>query len=155
MPFDVYGNSVIPGELYAVGQGTKKTISETRHDLELDVLLIKPRGKNHPWLRSDEIEDADRMEWVPVNAQGEPLNRNGEPISQAGDVDEVDCVVDPRESVKSAILRARVLKDQIDAIETELVVELGAMDDRELRDAIMQAVHGDGSADSVLQLIEV
>jgi hypothetical protein len=46
------------------------------------------------------------------------------------------------------------LKDQLEGIEESLVSELGADGDSELTDAILQAIHADGSADSILALIE-
>jgi hypothetical protein len=152
MMLDTHGDSIVPGMLYAVGKGTKKIVSEVIYDLDADVILVRRRGSNDPWCRLDEI--SDDLAFVPVNADGIELDWEGEPaVENAAEPDA--CCVDPRESVRSSILRARALKDQLAGIEAELVIDLGADDDAELRDAIMQAIHGDGSADSVLQLIEV
>lgn len=151
MLVDTHGESIVPGMLYAVGVGssTKKVISETRYDLDADVILIRRRGSNDQWQRLDEI--SEDLKFVPVNADGIEIGIDGEPKDSDS---ESECEADPRESVRSSILRARALKDQLAGIEAELVVELGADDDVELRDAIMQAIHGDGTAESVLELIE-
>ena len=147
MPFDSHGDSVIPGMPYAVGRGTKKVISETRYDSESDVLLVRRKGSNDQWSRVDEIDES--LVWVPVDPHGIELPPGSGVESVA------DCSSDPRESVRAAILRAKVLKDQIDAIEYELALELQAQGDPELLDAIMQAVQGDGSADRILELVGV
>lgn len=57
-------------------------------------------------------------------------------------------------TVASYIMRARHHKDQLAALEAELITELGADGDTELTDAVMQAIHGDGSYTTILQLIE-
>jgi hypothetical protein len=56
--------------------------------------------------------------------------------------------------IRQSVLRARVLKDQLAAIEAELLQSLQAVGDSELCDAVMQAIHGDGSVEAVLQLVE-
>ncbi len=58
-------------------------------------------------------------------------------------------------AVRSAVLRARALRDQLEAIEAGLVQELDAANDSELRDAITGAIHGDLGADAVLELMGV
>lgn len=149
MPFDSHGDSIVPGLPYAIGRGTKKTISETRYDTDADVLLVRRKGSNDPWCRVDEIDES--LVWVPVDSHGMELHA-GEPAIES--VVETACTIDPRESIRSAVLRAKAIKDQLDAIEYELALELGAHGDQELMDAIMQAVQGDGSADKILQLVE-
>jgi hypothetical protein len=143
MPFDSHGESIVPGLPYAIGRGTKKVISETRYDTDADILLVRRKGTNDPWSRVDEIDES--LVWVPVDSYGIELPAGAEANSE--------CAVDPSESVRSAILRAKALKDQIDAIEFELATDLGAHGDSELMDAIMQAVQGDGTADKILQLV--
>jgi hypothetical protein len=145
MPFDSHGDAIVPGLPYAIGRGTKKIVSETAYDSDSDVMLVRRKGSNDPWCRVDEIDET--LVWVPVDSQGLEL-------PAGSSVEEVECTVDPRESIRSAVLRAKALKDQIDAIEYELSVDLGAHGDAELMDAIMQAVQGDGSADKILQLVE-
>lgn len=145
MPFDSHGDSIVPGLPYAIGRGTKKTISETRYDTDADVLLVRRKGSNDQWCRVDEIDES--LVWVPVDSNGMELP-TGEPV------EEIVCAADPRESVRSAVLRAKAIKDQLDAIEYELALELGAHGDQELMDAIMQAVQGDGSAEKILELVE-
>ena len=144
MPFDSHGESIVPGLPYAIGRGTKKVISETRYDTDMDVLLVRRKGSNDPWSRVDEIDES--LVWVPVDSYGIEL-----PAGACAE--DKDCTVDPKESVRSAVLRAKALKDQIDAIEYELALDLGAHGDAELMDAIMQAVQGDGSADKILELV--
>jgi hypothetical protein len=74
-----------------------------------------------------------------VDAQGSPLER---PEDEHGS------------SVRSAIMRARHHKDQLAAIERDLITELGADGDSELTDAIMQAIHADGNYQQIMSLIE-
>lgn len=149
MPFDSHSDSIVPGMPYAIGRGTKKVISETRYDSDSDVILVRRKGSNDPWSRVDEIDES--LVWVPVDAHGLELPPGNDGNSNGSDP---DATVDPRESVRLAVLKAKAHRDQIDAIEYELAVELGAHGDPELMDAIMQAVQGDGSADKILELVE-
>lgn len=147
MPFDSHGDSIVPDMPYAIGRGTKKVISETRYDSESDVILVRRKGSNDPWSRVDEIDES--LIWVPVDAHGLEL-----PPGNDGSTNGSDATIDPRESVRLAVLKAKAHRDQIDAIEYELALELGAHGDSQLMDAIMQAVQGDGSADKILELVE-
>jgi hypothetical protein len=141
MPFDKHGDAVIPGSLYAIGRGTKLLVSETRYDVDADVLLIRRYKSGESWVRADEI-DSDLV-WVPCDAEGNEVTR-----------DSIASCDDPRDMIRQSVLRARVLKDQLAAIEAELLQSLQAVGDSELCDAVMQAIHGDGSVEAVLQLVE-
>ena len=147
MACDCHGDSIVPGMPYAIGRGTKKVISETRYDSDSDVILVRRKGSNDPWSRVDEIDDS--LIWVPVDAHGLELPPGNE---QSGS--HLPSATDPRESVRLAVLKAKAHRDQIDAIEYGLAIDLGAHGDSELMDAIQQAVQGDGSADKILELVE-
>jgi hypothetical protein len=74
-----------------------------------------------------------------VDEHGVPLERETDDLSVV---------------VRTAINKARILKDQLAGIEESLHTELGADGDSELSDAILQAIHADGTPESILQLIE-
>lgn len=140
MPSDIHGCPIVPGLLYAIGRGTKKVVCETRYDHEIDELVVRRKGTESLWTRADEIDS--QAGWVPVDEHGCEI------------LPDDDCdAPEPAIVVRNGILRARALKDQLAAVEADLVHELGAHHDEQLRDAIMQAIHGDGSAETVLELV--
>ena len=145
---DQFGNPVKPGRHYAVGRSRATgPICICYEDPDSGELFIR-RKSGEP---------------CPTRLYGEDFEYGIDPSTKFTLVDAVGCeVTDPSEyedsistSVKSAVLRARLLKDQLAGIESDLVQLLDAANDSELRDAILGAIHGDLGPDRVLELMGV
>jgi copper chaperone CopZ len=140
---DQFNEPVAPRRRYAVGKSRASgQLCEAFECVETGELMLKTvKGGTITRVYDEDVEyrlDPSTV-FTRVDAQGIPLERPED---------------DHGSSVRSAIMRARHHKDQLHAIERDLITELGADGDTELTDAIMQAIHADGNYQQIMTLIE-
>jgi hypothetical protein len=140
---DQFNQAITAGRRYAVGKSRATGIVCLAFDCpetgDLMLRAIKTGTVTRVYGEDIEYSLDPQSVFTRVDAQGVPLEHPED---------------DHGSTIRSAIMRARHYKDQLAAVEADLITELGADGDSELTDAIMQAIHADGTADHILQLIE-
>jgi hypothetical protein len=140
---DQFNEPIAPRRRYAVGKSRATgVICEAFECVDTGELMLREIKTGQITRVYDEDIDY-RLDptnvFTRVDAQGMPLEFPED---------------DHGSSVRLAIMRARHHKDQLTAIETNLITELGADGDSDLTDAIMQAIHADGNYTTIMHLIE-
>ena len=140
---DQFNEPIKPKRRYAVGKSRASgQLCEAFECVETGELMLRTvKGGTVTRVYDEDLEyrlDPSTV-FTRVDANGMPLEKPD---------DEVQSVV------CSALMRARHYKDQLAAVERDLITELGADGDSELTDAIMQCIHADGHYTTILQLIE-
>jgi hypothetical protein len=135
---DQFGFPVVAGRRYAVGPRRSGGVPCTVFlDESADELMM---CRVHGDRRPQRVEDVDHAAHFILI-----------------DDDDVELLESPDDSsiedyVDRAVSRARGLRDQLDAIESDLIDQLDAFGNQLLLDEIASLVHGDGRRDVVVDL---
>lgn len=144
--FDQFGTVVRVGRHYAVGKSRASgTICIVFEDTESGELMLR-RKKGDPCVQRLYGEDENYA--LAPDTKFTLVDSNGAEVTDPGYDYDGD-----QEYVKRKLAMARWHKDQLQAIAEEMIGELDAGNDSDLRDAIHSAVHGDMPVESIFHLM--